>query len=78
MRGGWKFNTVKRGDKVSAVVSPLRNGDPGCLLNRIALPDGRVLSNGGGPPARERRRRASRLVSAVVALVAMAQLVVVA
>ena len=52
MRGGWKFNTVRRGDKVSAVVSPLRNGDAGCLLNRIALPDGRVLSNGGGPPAR--------------------------
>lgn len=47
MRGGWKFNTVKRGDKVTAVVSPLRNGDPGSLLSRITLPDGRVLGNGG-------------------------------
>lgn len=46
-RGGWKFNTVKRGDKVSAVVSPLKNGDPGSLLTRITLPDGRVLGNGG-------------------------------
>jgi hypothetical protein len=46
-RGGWKFNSVKRGDKVTAVVSPLKNGDPGSLLTRITLPDGRVLGNGG-------------------------------
>jgi len=46
-RGGWKFNTVKKGDKVSAVVSPLKNGEPGSLLTRITLPDGRVLGNGG-------------------------------
>ena len=46
-RGGWKFNTVKRGDKVTAVVSPLKNGEPGRLLTRITLPDGRVLGNGG-------------------------------
>ena len=39
-RGGWKFNTVKKGDKVSAVVSPLRNGEPGSLLTRITLSDG--------------------------------------
>ena len=47
MRGGWKFNTVKRGDKITAVVSPLRSGDPGSLLVRLTLPDGRVLGNGG-------------------------------
>ena len=46
-RGGWKFNSVKRGDKVTAVVSPLKNGEPGSLLTRITLPDGRVLGNGG-------------------------------
>lgn len=46
-RGGWKFNSVKKGDKVSAVVSPLRNGEPGSLLTRITLADGRVLGNGG-------------------------------
>jgi hypothetical protein len=51
MRGGWKFNTLKAGDKVTAVVNPLRNGDPGCLLSRITLSDGRVLANGGPPPA---------------------------
>ncbi len=47
MRGGWKFNTIKKGDKITAVVSPLRNGDPGSLLNRVTLADGRVLGNGG-------------------------------
>jgi hypothetical protein len=47
MRGGWKFNTIKKGDKISAVVSPLRNGDPGSLLTRVTLADGRVLGNGG-------------------------------
>ena len=47
MRGGWKFNSLKKGDKVTAVVSPLRNGDPGSLLTRITFADGRVLGNGG-------------------------------
>ena len=48
MRAGWRFNTLKKGDKVSALISPLRNGEPGALLNRITLADGRVLLNGPG------------------------------
>jgi hypothetical protein len=48
MRAGWKFNTLKKGDKVTALVSPLRTGEPGSLLNRITLADGRVLTNGPG------------------------------
>jgi hypothetical protein len=51
MRAGWKFSTLKKGDKVTAVVSPLRNGEPGSLLSRITLADGRVLANGGPAPA---------------------------
>ena len=47
-RGGWKFSTIKKGDKITAVVGPLRNGEPGSLLVRVTLPDGRVLGNGGG------------------------------
>jgi hypothetical protein len=46
-RAGWKFNTIKKGDKITAVVSPLRNGEPGSLLTRITMADGRVLTNGG-------------------------------
>src|SRR5436190_4334476 len=41
-RGGWKFTTIKKGDRVSAVVAPLRSGEPGSLLVRVTLPDGRV------------------------------------
>jgi hypothetical protein len=48
MRAGWKFNTLKKGDTVTALVSPLRTGEPGSLLNRITLADGRVLTNGPG------------------------------
>jgi hypothetical protein len=51
MRAGWKFNTLKKGDKVTAVVSPLRSGEPGSLLSRLTLADGRVLMNGGPGPA---------------------------
>jgi|KBSMisStaDraftv2_1062788.scaffolds.fasta_scaffold12686_6 hypothetical protein len=46
-RGGWKFTTIKKGDRISAVVAPLRSGEPGSLLVRVTLPDGRVLGNGG-------------------------------
>ena len=53
-RTGWKFSTLKFGDKVSAVVSPLKNGEAGCLLSRLTLADGRVLGNGGGAPATAR------------------------
>ena len=46
-RGGWKFTTIRKGDKISAVVAPLRSGEAGSLLVRVTLPDGRVLGNGG-------------------------------
>jgi hypothetical protein len=50
MRTGWKFRDVRPGDKVTAVVNPLRSGESGGLLSRITLADGRVLGNGGPPP----------------------------
>lgn len=49
MQGGWKFTDVKKGDKVTMIVSPLKDGQAGGLLNRITLQDGRVLGNGPGP-----------------------------
>jgi hypothetical protein len=49
MQGGWKFNDVKKDQTITVVLSPLRNGQPGGLLVRITLADGRVLSNGPGP-----------------------------
>ena len=40
---GWKFNTLKAGDRVTVVFYPLRNGDPGGMLATIQLPDGTVM-----------------------------------
>jgi len=45
-RAGWKFNMLKAGDKVTVIVSPLRNGEPAALLKQITLADGSKLSNG--------------------------------
>jgi uncharacterized protein DUF6152 len=50
MQGGWKFKDLKYGDKVTAIVSPLKNGQSGALLSSITMPDGRVLGNGPLPP----------------------------
>jgi len=47
-QGGWTFKAVKAGDKVTVDLQPLRNGDPGGLLVKVTLPDGRVLGNGPG------------------------------
>jgi hypothetical protein len=45
-RAGWKFNLIKPGDKVTVIVSPLRNGEPAALLKQVVLADGRKFSNG--------------------------------
>ena len=50
MQGGWKFKDLKYGDKITAVVSPLKSGQSGALLSTITMPDGRVLGNGPLPP----------------------------
>jgi len=48
-RVGWKFNDLKVGDKVTLLINPLRNGDPGGMLEQATLPDGRVLGDGNPP-----------------------------
>jgi hypothetical protein len=40
-RGGWSSRTVKPGDVVTAVVAPLRDGQPGGLLLELTLPNGK-------------------------------------
>lgn len=50
VRLGWKRSTIKKGDKVSVRINPLRNGQPGGWYLGITLPDGTVL--GGEPPER--------------------------
>jgi len=45
-RGGWTSRTVKPGDVVTAVVSPLRDGQPGGLLLELTLPGGKKMLPG--------------------------------
>ena len=40
---GWKFNTLKAGDKVDFLYYPLRDGRPGGMLKTITLPNGTTL-----------------------------------
>ena len=48
-RIGWKFNTIKAGDKVTLLINPLKSGQPGGMLQEASLPDGRKLSDGNPP-----------------------------
>jgi len=52
-QGGWKFKDLKFGDKITAIVNPLKSGQAGALLSRITMPDGRVLGNGPGAAGRQ-------------------------
>ena len=45
-RGGWSSRTVKPGDEVTAVMSPLRDGQPGGLLLVLTLPNGKQMLPG--------------------------------
>ena len=45
-RGGWSSRTVKPGDVVTAIVSPLNDGQPGGLLLQLTLPNGTKMLPG--------------------------------
>ena len=45
---GWKHDSLKPGDKVTLIINPLKNGNPGGFLTYANLPDGRKLGNGPG------------------------------
>jgi len=42
-RAGWKSSDVNVGDKVTAIVAPLMNGQQGGLLLELKMEDGRTL-----------------------------------
>ena len=46
MGSGWKFRSLKNGDKPTLIINPLKSGQAGGLLYTATLPDGRTLSNG--------------------------------
>ena len=43
VRGGWKSNTIKPGDRVTVLIHPLRTDEKAGQYVSITLPDGRVL-----------------------------------
>jgi hypothetical protein len=43
VRGGWRSNTIKPGDRVTVIVNPLRTDEKAGKYVSITLPDGRVL-----------------------------------
>jgi hypothetical protein len=49
-RQGWKGTTIKAGDKITAIVNPLKSGEPGGSLLILTLPDGKQLGRRGPPP----------------------------
>ena len=48
-RVGWKFNIIKPGDQITVLINPLKNGDPGGMLETATLADGRQLSDSNPP-----------------------------
>ena len=51
VRAGWKSTTLKPGDKVSVMIRPLANGDPGGLFVSVTLASGQVLGERPVQPA---------------------------
>jgi len=47
-QSGWKFSSLKKGDKTTLVINPLKTGLAGGFLNTATLPNGKVLGNGPG------------------------------
>jgi hypothetical protein len=45
-RQGWTRNALKRGDRVTLRMNPLRDGSHGGLFLDVRLPDGRTLDSG--------------------------------
>jgi hypothetical protein len=48
-RAGWKYNVVKPGDQITVLLNPLKNGDPGGMLETVTLADGRTLTDSNPP-----------------------------
>ena len=46
-RIGWKFNMIKKDDRITVIVAPLRTGEPGALLKQVKLADGSKFGTGG-------------------------------
>jgi hypothetical protein len=52
VRAGWSRDAIKPGDRVLAVIHPLKDGSNGGSVFRLTI-NGRTLSMGGPPPPQE-------------------------
>ncbi|HTR36440.1 MAG TPA: DUF6152 family protein [Bryobacteraceae bacterium] len=50
MQSGWKYTSIKTGEKITLLIAPLKSGQAGGFLLHATLPDGRVLNNGPQRP----------------------------
>ena len=48
-RAGWTSHSLSAGDKVTAVIHPLKDGSNGGQLLSVTLPNGQMLTARGGP-----------------------------
>jgi hypothetical protein len=46
-RKGWRFNSIKPGDKVTLTMSPLKSGSRGGFLQTLTTPGGVTLKTSG-------------------------------
>ena len=46
-RRGWSKRTVQPGDKITLIISPLKDGSPGGMFNSMVLADGRTITQSG-------------------------------
>lgn len=49
VRSGWKRTSLKKGDRITAVVRPLRDGKPGGLYVSVTLADGTTIDESAPP-----------------------------
>jgi len=52
MRKGWKPGSLNPGDKVTIVINPLRDGQPGGLVVSVTGPDGKIIGHPAAPGSR--------------------------
>jgi Family of unknown function (DUF6152) len=45
-RVGWRWNMIKKGDRITTIIAPLRSGEAGGLLKEVTLADGKSYGNG--------------------------------
>src|ERR1700728_1230153 len=50
MQSGWKFNSIKAGEKLTLIINPMKSGQAGGVLPNATFPDGRPWSNGPQRP----------------------------